>query len=490
MSEQFKKEIHQKNRQIAILGSCSFIIGILINLCLQRFDTALMQSCLAVIWIPLILVLNRFKQLSIYTMYFIAISVQIMYVVFLYNEPTLLNFFLLFIIVFSFVLYESMGVIIISTLIGCADILYFFTWKTEELSTKLGTNDTELTLSSFIVFSLVSLYMVHYNRTIKRNLMESKTKAEQSEQRVLTLLKKIGVSVHRLDGFNLEFKKSIEVSRAVTEENSSSFDDILKGVEYQEAHIQSIVHSFNSLKEKVEDVISSSKETHQLTEETTKNVAEGEKNLERLNLEIQGVVQAFTQTNSLMNHLVKESKSIEVLLGTITKISAQTKLLALNARIEAANAGESGRGFQVVAEEIKKLSETSQQAAKEIEDIVLSIRKQIEETSESIRKNHLAVQRIQEESIGTKLTFRNIKEISNSTYEAMKHSLSLIHVVNSSSKEIEKDTQSSQSINGQISGLIESLYDNIKLQENSIRAVNDNFEHFEKGMLAMKKEIE
>ena len=74
--------------------------------------------------------------------------------------------------------------------------------------------------------------------------------------------------------------------------------------------------------------------------------------------------------------------------AVINDIAEQTNLLALNASIEAARAGDAGDGFAVVAEEIKNLAEESQQRASEIEDIVSGVRKNTNETVESLEKTN------------------------------------------------------------------------------------------------------
>ena len=87
-----------------------------------------------------------------------------------------------------------------------------------------------------------------------------------------------------------------------------------------------------------------------------------------------------------INNVQERSSAIEGFIDTINSIAKQTNLLSLNASIEAARAGENGRGFMVVAEQIRKLADESMQAGRNIKKIVESILATTEKTTESARE--------------------------------------------------------------------------------------------------------
>ncbi|KAF6613490.1 methyl-accepting chemotaxis protein, partial [Paenibacillus sp. EKM208P] len=87
-----------------------------------------------------------------------------------------------------------------------------------------------------------------------------------------------------------------------------------------------------------------------------------------------------------MRMLDERTQQIDTMLHAITDIAQQTNLLALNASIEAARAGEEGRGFSVVASEVRKLAEQSNQSSGQISELIQNMRKDMEHSLKTMER--------------------------------------------------------------------------------------------------------
>jgi methyl-accepting chemotaxis protein len=148
-----------------------------------------------------------------------------------------------------------------------------------------------------------------------------------------------------------------------------------------------------------------------------KQIANGVDNMSILNIKTQENTHLTSRIQNIVNRLASDIKNIDEILGAIKGISEQTNLLALNASIEAARAGEAGRGFSVVAEEIRKLAESSAQFTQKIKEITGMI---------------------QQESIHTVNYMDNLRKSAEEQNGAVGNANSTFNFINDSIMEIEK----------------------------------------------------
>lgn len=187
--------------------------------------------------------------------------------------------------------------------------------------------------------------------------------------------------VTELNTISYELMTFGEVAAASTKNSSNSVEEVFNSVSDQNMHITDIFHklevfgvTLDNISKKVENATSSS-------ERIKENADVGSEKLKVLVHSIEDVRNSFIETNKEINILSSDVIKIVNITDVINNVAEQTNLLALNAGIEAARAGEAGRGFTVVAEEIRKLAEQVLEASKNINNIVNEVSRNVEDVS-------------------------------------------------------------------------------------------------------------
>jgi len=224
--------------------------------------------------------------------------------------------------------------------------------------------------------------------------------AVQSKDEVGAMATALNRSVEDLSGVIGQLTESAaqftEGSRVIAESSQT----LASGAQEQSSSIEEITASIEELSRSVEGVKENAHEADKMAKETNGLAQQGGN--------------AVQKSIEAMELIRNSSTQIGEIIQVISEIASQTNLLALNAAIEAARAGEHGRGFAVVADEVRKLAERSNQAAGEITSLIKESTQQVEQGVQLSDETGASLKRIVE---GVETTAVKISEIAAATVQ-------------------------------------------------------------------------
>ncbi|WP_052487611.1 HAMP domain-containing methyl-accepting chemotaxis protein [Gordoniibacillus kamchatkensis] len=164
---------------------------------------------------------------------------------------------------------------------------------------------------------------------------------------------------------------------AAAQEISASTEEIASGATAQATAAQNMTELIKEMSTAINTVAESAEFAADYANKTVQIAHEGGQT-------VRNSINGMDQVNKQMSHLEEDSRKIGEIIEVISDIADQTNLLALNAAIEAARAGEQGRGFAVVADEVRKLAERSGEATKQISAIIKGMQKNTEQSVRAV----------------------------------------------------------------------------------------------------------
>ncbi|MCK5146858.1 HAMP domain-containing protein [bacterium] len=248
-----------------------------------------------------------------------------------------------------------------------------------------------------------------------------------------------------LDRLHLIIKQvasNTEQVATASSEISATSEELASGSEEQNSQTSDVAAAVEEMTAAILENARNATHTAQISEQASTKAQEGAVAMQETRKGMEEIVLSTSKTSDIINSLSGRADQIGEIIQVINDIADQTNLLALNAAIEAARAGEQGRGFAVVADEVRKLAERTTKATSEVGETIKAIQEDTKNASKSMEEADAVVSRGKQATVKTEEVLGEIMQSVARSMEMINQIAAATEEMSSGAEDISKNVDS------------------------------------------------